>query len=115
MNAYFKSAITKSQGVWLDAKSDAVATEEALEVEFKHYMVSPFEALKDYSWPLVYGEEVGATSVFGHLIDYMAVSRQVPIDWARRVILTNQKVKGEPADTKRPITDHNTVIARFWI
>ena len=116
MKAYFKSAITKSQSVWLDAKYDAVETEEALEEKFKRYMVSPFEALQNSGWPLVYDEKaVGATSVFGHLIDYMAVSRDVVIDEARRVILTNQKVEGEPTDTKEPITDHNAVVATFGI
>ena len=115
MNAYFKSAIKKSQGVLLDATSYAVETEEALEDKFKDYMVSPFEALKDYGWSLVYGEEVGATSVFGHLIDYMAVSRPLLIDWARVMILTNQKFKGEPAGKTNPITDHNAVIVRLQI
>ena len=116
MNAYFKYAITTSQGVWLDAKKNAVETEEALEVKFKRYMVSPFAALQDYGWPLVYDEEtIGATSVFGHLIDYMAVSRPVVIDRAQRVILTNQKVEGKPTDTEKPITDHNGVIVGFCV
>ena len=116
MNAYFKSAITTSQGVWLDAKSDAVETEEALEVKFKRYMVSPFEALKDYGWLLAYDEEeVGATSAFGHLVDYMAVSTRVVTDRPRRVILTDEKVKGKQTDTEKPTTDHNAVITAFFL
>ena len=100
MKAYFKSAITTSQGVWLDARSHHVETEEALEHKFERYIVSPFEALNDWNWLLPYDEEEDeATSVFGHPVDYMAVSSGVVTNRPRRVILNDEKVNGKQTDT----------------
>mmetsp|Transcript_93812 Transcript_93812/g.236407 ORF Transcript_93812/g.236407 Transcript_93812/m.236407 type:complete len:180 (-) Transcript_93812:209-748(-) len=115
MNAYFKFGIAGSEGVWSDAESVGISTQEDLESSFKTYMVSPFKALKEFGWTLAYGEEVGVTSAFGHLIDHMALSRPVPVESAEVIYLTNQKVKGKSADTDVVVTDHNAVKVSFQI
>jgi len=115
MHGYFKFGIAGSEGVKSDAMDAGISLEEDLESVFKTYMVSPFSALRDSGWTFAYGNEVGVTSAFGHLIDHMALSRPVRVLSSEVVFLTNQKVKGEPSDTDLVITDHNAVKVTFAI
>ena len=116
MSDYFKSAIRTSQGVWMDARPHNVETEEALQDEFKRYIVSPFKALTDWHWRLPYQEEKdGTTSAFGHPVNYMAVSRKVVTDRPQRVILNNEKVKGKQTDTQKSTTHQAALITSFFV
>lgn len=111
MQNYFMAAIAKSQGVQADASAQSLSSDE-LEKLFKEYLIAPFTALSASGWHLAYTEEqVGATSAFGHLIDHMATSREIP-SVAQRLIATNQKFPPSN-DTEVPITDHNAVKTTF--
>lgn len=109
MHCYFKCGIANSPGVLADAEAAGIKTEQDLEDHFKAYMISPFRALRDKGWTFAYGDEVGVTSSFGHLIDHMALSRPVPVESVEVIPLTNQKFNRSAADTDLVITDHNAV------
>mmetsp|Transcript_8887 Transcript_8887/g.18405 ORF Transcript_8887/g.18405 Transcript_8887/m.18405 type:complete len:354 (-) Transcript_8887:194-1255(-) len=113
MSCYFKAAIAGSEGVQADAAATGV--ESTLEDEFKTYMISPFEAIRDkHGWVFAYTQDqVGVTSGFGHLIDHMAASRPLKVVSAELIYLTNQKFGGKPKDTDLPLTDHNSVKVVF--
>jgi len=115
MSGYFKFGIAGSEGVRSDATSAGMDGLSAIEQIFKEYMVSPFRALKKCGWTFAYGDEVGVTSAFGHLIDHMALSRKVPVKFSEIVYLTNQKVRDAAQDTDTVITDHNAVKVAFEI
>mmetsp|Transcript_9169 Transcript_9169/g.23096 ORF Transcript_9169/g.23096 Transcript_9169/m.23096 type:complete len:457 (+) Transcript_9169:146-1516(+) len=78
MNSYFKFGIKGSEGVKSDAQA-ANIPEDGIESIFAEYMVSPFKAIKELNWTFAYGDEIGVTSAFGHLIDHMAMSKKVPV------------------------------------
>lgn len=109
MHGYFKTGIANSPGVREDAEAAGIMTEAELEERFKAYMTSPFRALRARGWMFAYGDEVGITSAFGHLIDHMALSRSVPVERVEVVHLTNQKFSKKDPDTDVVITDHNAV------
>jgi endonuclease/exonuclease/phosphatase family metal-dependent hydrolase len=111
MSGYFKSAIVNSEGVQADAKEAKVSD---LEEQFKNYMLSPFKAIDKCGWNCAYGEELGVTSGFGHLIDHMVTNRKLESS-AQVIYLTNQKFGNKPKDTTLPLTDHNSVKAVFRI
>lgn len=109
MSSYFKAGIAVSEGVAEDARIAQVQMGTELEGLFEAYMLSPFTALDHLGWTLAYGEELGVTSAFGHLIDHMALSRNLLVENAEVVYLTNQKLGNKAADTDLPLTDHNAV------
>jgi endonuclease/exonuclease/phosphatase family metal-dependent hydrolase len=111
MSGYFKSSIGNSEGVQSDAKEAGISN---LEEHFKDYMVSPFTAISKHGWICAYGEELGVTSGFGHLIDHMVTNRRLPSE-AQVIYLTNQKFGNKPPDTTLPLTDHNSVKTSFRI
>lgn len=115
MSSYFKHAIAGSEGVMSDAK--AAGVEATLEEEFKAYMISPFEAIRDkHGWIFAYTQDqVGVTSGFGHLIDHMAMSRPLKVVSAKVIYLTNQKFGNQPKDTDLPLSDHNSVKVVFMV
>jgi len=115
MCGYFKMAIKNSEGVKKDA-ADAKIDEEALEDNFRKYMISPFTAINEkHGWTNAYTQaQVGVTSGFGHLIDHMCLSRPIECE-AEVKFLTNQKFSKGPEDTALVLTDHNSVIASFFI
>jgi len=115
MSGYFKFGIASSEGVKSDAEKAGLTSPEAIEDAFKVYMVSPFKAIEAQDWTFAYGEEVGISSGFGHLIDHMALSRKVPVKKAEIIFLTNQKTKDAAEDTDLVITDHNAVKVSFAI
>mmetsp|Transcript_105048 Transcript_105048/g.313822 ORF Transcript_105048/g.313822 Transcript_105048/m.313822 type:complete len:368 (-) Transcript_105048:134-1237(-) len=114
MSCYFKSAIAGSKGVQADAVATGVES-TLLEDQFKTYMISPFEAIRDkHGWVFAYTQDqVGVTSGFGHLIDHMATSRPLKVVSADLIYLTNQKFGDKPKDTDLPLTDHNSVKVVF--
>jgi len=114
MSGYFKASIAGSQGVQHDAEAGNVQGED-LEHHFKQYMISPFTSINKQNWSFAYGSEVGVTSGFGHLIDHMAMSRQLTVSSSKLIYLTNQKFGNKPPDTDLPLTDHNSVKTVFLI
>jgi endonuclease/exonuclease/phosphatase family metal-dependent hydrolase len=114
MSSYFKGAIAGSEGVQADAKEAGLRL-DSLEDHFKHYMISPFTAIRRRGWFHAYGAEVGITSGFGHLIDHMVTSRSIDCASAKVIYLTNQKFGDRPKDTELPLTDHNSVKVEFKI
>jgi len=115
MHNYFKFSIAGSEGVEADAVRRTEDKDGALEDHFARYMTSPFQAITKKGWTFAYGEEVGVTSAFGHLIDHMAMSRPLPVVSAEVVYLTNQKIGQQPKVIDVPVTDHNAVKAVFCV
>jgi endonuclease/exonuclease/phosphatase family metal-dependent hydrolase len=114
MAGYFKASIAGSQGVQADADAGNVQGSD-LEEHFKSYMISPFTSIKRHGWSFAYGEEVGITSGFGHLIDHMAMSRPLKVLSSKVIYLTNQKFGNKKPDTDLPLTDHNSVKTVFLV
>jgi len=76
---------------------------------------SPFDALASSGWHLAYTQaQVGPISDCGHLVDYMATSRHVPV--TTNVFATaNPKDGGLSPATDVPLSDHNFIKAAFRI
>lgn len=111
MHQYFVNSLQPSRGVQADATLYNIM-EDDLEPRFENYMVSPFSALQRSGWTLAYNEkDVGSTSAYGHVVDYMATSCRVPLK-SETITTTNQRCSitgAEQSNTKVPITDHNAV------
>jgi len=115
MHGYYTFGVAPSQGVKTDAEHAGLCTPDALEAKFKEYMISPFTALRGKGWTFAYGQEIGITSSFGHLVDHMAMSRPIVVEYCDIKYLTNQKVGNKPKDTEFPLTDHNAVKVAFLL
>mmetsp|Transcript_69654 Transcript_69654/g.182618 ORF Transcript_69654/g.182618 Transcript_69654/m.182618 type:complete len:421 (-) Transcript_69654:409-1671(-) len=113
MHCYFKFSIANSDGVKVDVSSLPDTREASKEELFAQYMVSPFHAIEKRGWTLAYGEEIGITSAFGHVVDHMATSRPLEVVSTKLHLLTNQKVGQKPKDVDVPVTDHNAVTTVF--
>jgi len=81
----------------------------------KEVQRSAFDALTSSAWDLAYTQaEAGPTSDCGQLIDYMAMSRHVPVSM-KVFATTNLKDGGHPPATEVPLSDHNFVKVTFSI
>jgi len=112
MQRYFRAAIARSPSVRADAARQGLS-EAAVEARFAEYMTAPFGVFAESGWTFAYNEEtVGPTSVYGHLVDHMAVSscQRARTRHAER-LLTCKGTEGPAIGV--PISDHNAVKCTF--
>jgi len=114
---YFDKSIAGTETLKHDAAKRSLAEGQIWE-KFRDYMMVPFTVLEKNGWNLAYDEaRVGASSKFGHLVDYMATSnsKALKLSAVERLLACKSAVPHGDGDAEVPITDHHGIKATFTL
>ena len=110
MVSYWKHVISNNEGVRKDAIKFNIKDDTELESKFMEHMIGPLRVLEVKGWYMLYNEEdVGATSAFGHCIDWMASNKPIPVK-IKKMILCKQMFDKNAEKPDIVLTDHNPVV-----